>query len=266
MTQITTLLFDMDGVLWRGEQLLIEPQSFFARIREAGLKFGFATNNSTRTPDYYAEKFSNLGVQVESEQVINSALATTQYLNKQYPNGGRIHYVGEWGLAKTLEAGGFELAKDTSENGAHPLAVVAGMDREITYQKIRSASLLIRKGVPFIGTNPDKSFPTPVGLEPGAGSILAAIEAATDVSPTIIGKPQPTMFLQLLEQLGSKPEEAFVIGDRLGTDIQGGQAAGCKTALVLSGVSTRTEAEAWDAKPDIIADDVNAVLENILTS
>ncbi len=112
----------------------------------------------------------------------------------------------------------------------------------MTYQKLSRATLHIRAGAPFYGTNPDKTFPTPQGLVPGAGSILAAIEAATDVKPIIIGKPQPAMMYMALEKLGTLPEETLVVGDRLETDIAAGQAAGCKTALVLSGVSTKQQA------------------------
>ena len=143
----------------------------------------------------------------------------------------------------------------------NPLAVVAGLDRNVTYEKINQATYLINKGTPFIGTNPDKSLPTPEGFAPGAGSILAAIEAATNVQPEIIGKPQPTMFLHALNHLDEKPENTLVIGDRLETDIAGGQLAGCRTALVLSGVTTKEMAEKWKPGPDFIAENLNELIE-----
>jgi 4-nitrophenyl phosphatase len=154
------------------------------------------------------------------------------------------------GLIQTLKEFGFN-------NGAsNPLAVVVGLDKNITYEKLRIASLFIRGGVPFIGTNADKSFPTPEGLVPGAGSLIAALEAASDTKAEIIGKPQATMFYHALNYLKCAPEDVLVVGDRLETDIAGGQAAGCKTALVLSGVSTREMGEAWKPAPDLILPDL----------
>ena len=123
------------------------------------------------------------------------------------------------------------------------------------------ATLHIRAGARFYATNPDKTFPTPDGLVPGAGAILASIVAATDVQPIIIGKPKPAMMYMALENLGTTPGEALVVGDRLETDIAAGQAAGCKTALVLSGVSTREQAENWKPSPDFIFDDLSSIMD-----
>ena len=141
-----------------------------------------------------------------------------------------------------------------SDSGA--LAVIAGMDRNLTYDKLKTATLLLRSGVPFIGTNPDLTFPTPDGLVPGAGSILAALTAASDVSPIIVGKPEPLMYQMALERLNIPAEQALVVGDRPETDIAGAQQIGCRTALVLSGVTNADQASAWQPAPDIIADDL----------
>jgi 4-nitrophenyl phosphatase len=167
--------------------------------------------------------------------------------------------VGENGLKRALEESGFEPISDPQDETV-PVAVVGGFDRDLTYAKLRRATLHIRAGVPFYGTNPDRTFPTPQGLIPGAGAILAAIESATSVEPVIIGKPQPAMMHMALERLGAQPEETLVIGDRLETDIAAGQAAGCKTALVLSGVSSRAQQAAWRPAPDFIAEDLAALL------
>ncbi len=166
---------------------------------------------------------------------------------------GAVFIVGENGIQRALEERGFTPIIDPDDETT-PVAVVGSIDRSISYQKLRRATLHIRAGAPFYGTNPDKTFPTPQGLVPGAGSILAAIEAATDVKPIIIGKPQPAMMHMALERLGTTPEETLVVGDRLETDIAAGQAAGCKTALVLSGVSTRQQAKDWQPAPDFIVD------------
>ena len=224
------------------------------------LKVALATNNATRTVDEYLQKLAGFGVTLEPWQIITSSLATADTLAKEFPGGGAVFVVGENGIQRTLEERGFKPIIDPQDE-TRVVAVVAGMDRSVSYEKLRRVTFHIRAGVPFYGTNPDRTFPTPQGLAPGAGSILAAIEAATDVKPIIIGKPQPAMMDMALEKLGTKPEESLVVGDRLETDIAAGQAAGCMTALVLSGVSTREGAESWQPVPDVVAENLSKIVE-----
>jgi 4-nitrophenyl phosphatase len=134
------------------------------------------------------------------------------------------------------------------------------MDRCLTYDQLARATLLIRSGLPFIGTNPDRSFPTPQGLVPGVGAILAAVETASDVKPVIVGKPQPEMYRFALERLGLTPQETLVVGDRAETDILGAQKIGCRTALVLSGVTSPQAAQDWKPAPDWIGPDLTSLL------
>jgi 4-nitrophenyl phosphatase len=138
------------------------------------------------------------------------------------------------------------------------------MDLEFSYQKLAAAQAKILAGALFVGTNPDLTFPSPQGLTPGAGSILAAVQAASGREPVIIGKPQPEMFQLALERLAIMPGEALVVGDRLETDIAGGQTAGCQTALVLSGVTTEPVALAWSPPPAYIEPDLTSVLQRVL--
>ena len=175
----------MDGVLWRGSEPIGDLQSIFVEIDRIGWKVIFATNNATRTISQYISVLSSFGVSAEPWQVINSATAVTYYLCSKFPHGGPVYIIGEQGVIEACSEHGFY----QSDSGA--IAVIAGMDRNLTYEKLKTATLLLRAGVPFIGTNPDLTFPTPVGLVPGAGSILAALTAASDVSPTIVGKPEP---------------------------------------------------------------------------
>ena len=254
---IKALIIDMDGVIWRKHHPIGNLQKIFQKIIDKGLKYVFATNNSTETVGSYLSLLRGNGIPVEEYQVITSATATAEYLKAKFPEGGNIFVVGMEGLAITLKGYGFYIDSEDAK------AVVVGMDPTLTYEKLKTATLLIRSGVPFIGTNPDKTFPTPEGLVPGAGSMLAAIEVSTDTSPQIIGKPQGTMFLQALQTLGIQPENALVIGDRLETDIAGGQAANCKTALVLTGVSTGDMGNAWKPKVDIIAKDLETLVDQI---
>jgi len=252
---IQALILDMDGVLWRGSEAIGDLKSIFLQINKLGWKVIFATNNATRTIQQYVDLLTLFGVNAEPWQVINSANAVTYYLSSQFPHGGPVYIIGEQGILEACNQHGFY----QSEAGA--LAVIAGMDRNLTYEKLKTATLLLRRGVPFIGTNPDLTFPTPQGLVPGTGSILAALTAASDVSPIIVGKPNPTMYRIALERLEILPEQALVVGDRPETDIVGAQMIGCRSALVLSGVTNADQAAVWRPTPDIIAIDLQSILQ-----
>ncbi len=244
--EIKALILDMDGVLWRENAAIGDLPWIFDRFAALDLRVVLATNNGTRTPEQYIQKISSFGVAVTKDQIINSAMAVAHLLKKRFPNGGPVYIIGEVGLSTALKDAGFYHAEE------NVLAVIGGMDRAIDFNKLKRATLLIRAGAPFYFTNPDRTYPTPEGLIPGAGSILAALEAACDVKAIIAGKPSPALFEFALENLGSAPENTLVVGDRLETDILGGQTVHCKTALVLSGVATAAEGESWTPKIDLI--------------
>jgi 4-nitrophenyl phosphatase len=254
LTHIRGLILDMDGVLWRGAQPLGNLPGIFDKMQAKGLRVILATNNATASAAQYLEKMLSYGVVLEPWQVINSSQATALYLSRRFPAGGAVYVIGEEGLVSTLSAAGFTV----NPTGAQ--AVVVGMDRKLTYEKLRTATLLIRAGVPFIATNPDRTFPVPEGLVPGAGAIVAAVETATDVKPIVIGKPEPEMYLAALERLGTTPAETLVVGDRLETDIAGGQAIHCPTALVLSGVTSPEQAQAWMPAPELVLPDLTSLM------
>ncbi len=254
LNNIRALVLDMDGVVWRENEPIGNLPKTFDRFEKAGLKVILATNNSTKTPGQYVEKLAEMGVSVRPDQVVNSSMGVAYLLKKRFPKGGSVYIVGEKGLQTALEEEGFRISDD------HPLAVVAGIDREVSFPKLKKACLLIRSGIPFYGTNPDRTFPTPEGLIPGAGAILAALVACTDVSPIIAGKPGSTLFEFAMQRLGTTPSETLVVGDRIETDILGGVNAGCKTALVLSGVTTKEQAAVASPAPDLII----PALENLL--
>jgi 4-nitrophenyl phosphatase len=255
--QLKALIVDMDGVLWRGNQPIGDLPFIFRAIQRRDLAITLATNNATYTPDQYVEKVMRFGVNLEPRQIVNSPMAVSHYLRQKHPQGGRIYMIGEQGLRAALVDNGFDIGEE------NVLAVVVGIDWQLTYAKLEKASYLINSGVPFIGTNPDKTFPTPQGLAPGNGAILAAIEAATGVRPLVLGKPAPEMYKVAMERMATSPQETMVIGDRLETDILGAQQLGCRTGLVLSGVSSRDEAQFWQPAPDIIAVDLAALVECI---
>lgn len=261
LSSIKALILDMDGVLWKADRPLGNLPSIFERIRKKGLKFVFATNNSTRTPLQYVERLSGFGVDVDTRQVVTSSLAAAALLARQYPRGAGIYMIGEDGLREALEQKQFRILSETEAEGAQ--AVVMGMDRAISFQKASEAALLIRAGVPFFGTNPDKTFPTPRGEIPGAGAWLSVLVTATGIQPLIAGKPFPYLIELSLEILGTTAAESLVVGDRLDTDIAAGQAVGCPTALVLSGVSTRREAETWAPPVDLIAENLSSLCDQL---
>lgn len=235
---IAAVVMDMDGVLWRGSEPLPGLQEIFQWLLESGIPFALATNNSSRTPASYVEKLAAMGVpDIPEQAIVTSATATAAYLQTRYLAGTKLHVVGMNGLRQSLDAAGFDISGTHTEDDPVK-AVVVGIDTDLTYEKLKQAALLIRAGADFIGTNPDKSLPAPEGQLPGAGSLLAALEAATDVSPTVIGKPEAPMFEAALKVVNAAPEKTLMIGDRLETDIAGAQKVGMKTALVFTGVTS----------------------------
>ena len=244
---IKAIISDMDGVLWRGSQALPGMTAFFDRLFERELDFVLATNNSSRTQSDYVDKLASMGVSgILPRHIVTSGTATVSYLQRRYSAGARIHVLGGPGLKRMLSEAGYELVDACAE------AVVCGIDFDLTYEKARRATLLIRSGARFIGTNPDPSFPAPEGLVPGAGSIIALIAAASGQSPAIIGKPERGMFDAALRQLGARPEETLMIGDRIGTDIAGAKALSIQTALVMTGVETEESLRMSEIQPDMI--------------
>ena len=256
---IKALIIDMDGVIWRSDTPIGDLASIFKRIRARGLKFVFATNNSTKTSEQYMQRLQEFGVDVELWQVITSSQAVAHAVAQKSPRGTKVFMIGEDGIRMALEEKGFEIV--SVENATQAQAVVMGIDREINFQKVSEATLLVRSGIPFYVTNTDRTFPTPRGEIPGSGAWVSIITTATDVQPIVAGKPFPFLMELSLEKLGTKKEETLVVGDRLETDIAAGQAMGCPCALVLSGVSTKEQADAWSPKINIIANDLATLFE-----
>jgi 4-nitrophenyl phosphatase len=243
LRKIRGLVIDMDGVLWQGDVPMPGLPEFLAALRRRQIKFILATNNNTQTPEGFVQKARRLGVDVGPEQVVTAAIATVHYLKLHYPPGSRIYVVGEAPLKGLIAEAGFTLA----DTGAS--AVVATMDRQLTYEMLKRATLLIRAGADFIAPNPDPSYPTPEGIVPGGGAIVAAIATACDRQPRIMGKPEGWIFRLALERMGLRPEETASLGDRLMTDIEGGQRMGLQTILVLSGISTLADLAASPVQP-----------------
>jgi 4-nitrophenyl phosphatase len=247
-------VIDMDGVLWEGERPLPGLIEFFAALRQRPIRFVLATNNASRRPEQYVTKLAGMGVTVTVDEVFTSAQATALYLRERSANGARVCAIGEEGLLRALAETGFQLCPLYDVTAEY---VVVGIDRELSWDKLATATLNIRAGAQFIGTNPDRTLPTERGVTHGNGAILAALEAATGLAPVVIGKPEPIMYQQALQRLQSDAAVTVAIGDRLDTDILGAVRAGLPSVLVLSGISKRSDLDNVTYRP-------TWVLENII--
>jgi 4-nitrophenyl phosphatase len=253
LADITHLVIDMDGVLYVGETPAPRLVEFFAFLRRRPIGFMLATNNSTLSPTQYAAKLARMGVEVAPSEILTSGTATAQFLARHYPSGTRVHVFGEASVREAMVEQGFVLSDEDVA------AVVVTMDRKITYEKMTRAVLLIRQGARFVATNLDPTRPTEEGLVPGTGAFVAAIATGAECQPVAIGKPEPTMYELAMAQIGARPDTTAALGDRLDTDMLGGRRAGLTTVLVLSGATSRAEAEAWE--PDYIFADIAELLD-----
>lgn len=246
-------LIDLDGTLYRGNEVIPYAQAFIAKLVMDQLPFLLVTNNSSRTPEQVSNHLRELGITVSPESIYTSSGAAVQYI-QEHQAARRVAVIGEAGLRSTLTDSGFILTED------QPEILVQGIDREFTYAKLTAAVRFLSAGASFVLTNPDLLLPSHTGLLPGAGSIAASITAASGVSPVIIGKPSPIIMNYAIRKLGLAAENVWVIGDNILTDIQGGALAGCKTALVLTGVATPDnvidQLARTDVKPDLICNDL----------
>ncbi len=250
LRDIRALVIDMDGVLWRGNVPLPGLAEFFALLRRRSISFRLATNNANKTPGQYVHKLASMGVEVAPDYILTSAVVTAQYLAATAP-GASVYVIGGDGLRQAVLDYGLHLS-----NGDHADFVAVGWDPELTYGQLSEATLLIRAGAKFIGCNPDRTWPGERGLLPGNGATLAFLQASTDVAPLIIGKPERTMFDVALKAMGADPAYTAMLGDRLETDIVGGQKAGLRTILVLTGASDEAALAASPVKPDWVFDGI----------
>jgi 4-nitrophenyl phosphatase len=262
-SQIRALIIDMDGVLWHGSEAMPGLTGFFETLRARDLRFILATNNASLTPEQYVKKLAGMGVEVSLDEVMTSGMATAMYLAETHdPAKTRIFVLGEEGLLKPLRDLGFTLTglyELNRENSQGADIVVSGKDHGINWDKLATATLNIRAGAQFIGTNGDTTLPTERGLTHGNGAILAALEAATGIKPLIVGKPEPIMYQQAIAKLGADLNETIAIGDKLETDILGAIRTGIRSLMVLSGVSSEDDLHRSEYQPTWVLPDIRAV-------
>jgi 4-nitrophenyl phosphatase len=266
LSHIENLILDMDGVLWTGNTPMPGLADFFAVLERAKLGFVLATNNASGTASKYRQKLAGFGLEIAEDRILTSAEATAEFLGERYQSGTEVYVVGADGLHEAMTARGYRVITPSEvKRGASAELVVAGFNREVTYDDLAMGALLVHRGAAFYGTNPDPSYPSELGPLPGAGALLSVISTTTGVDPIVIGKPGPAIFRQAVERLGGSKHNTAMVGDRLSTDIAGGANAGLQTILLLSGVSSRADLVDCPTKPDFIFEDIGELTCHLKT-
>jgi NagD protein len=254
--EIRSWLMDMDGVLVREEQAVPGADRFIARLRELEIPFLVLTNNSIYTRRDLSARLRVSGLEVPEEAIWTSALATARFLESQRP-GGSAFVIGEAGLTTALHSAGYTMTD------VAPDYVVLGETRTYSFERITRAIRLIASGARFIATNPDTTGPTPDGPLPATGSVAALISRATGHEPYFIGKPNPLMMRSALNAIDAHSETSAMIGDRMDTDVVSGLEAGMETILVLTGMTTREQAERYPYRASRIVESVAALIDEL---
>jgi NagD protein len=238
-------LIDMDGVIYRGGELIEGADRFIAELQSQDVPFLFLTNNSQRTRRDVAKKIERLGIRVSESHVYTCAMATARFLASQKPNG-TAYVIGEGGLLTALHKNGFSIVdKD-------PDYVVVGEGRSLNFEMAEQALRMILGGAKLVATNMDPNCPTQNGLRPGCGAVVAMLEAASGVKAFSVGKPSPIMLRAARKEMGLSTDETVVIGDTMETDILGGTQLEYKTILVLSGSTNEKDLRNYAYQPDLI--------------
>lgn len=242
MKRYQVYCFDLDGTVYHGTEPVPEAVSFIGNLRKNGIEPYYITNNSSATPKQVQQKLAAFGITAKAENIMTSAIATAKYCNELYA-GATVQMIGEVGLQEALQGEGIQIVQE------NPDVVVMGIDREINYEKLAGVSLAIRAGAKFIATNGDKAIPTERGLLPGSGSFVKLVEYSTEITPTLIGKPELYLFGYIQEQSGVSKEEMVMIGDNYDTDILGGIRYGIDTVHIDGGVTSLEEVKGKKDQP-----------------
>ena len=228
--KISAIISDLDGVTYCGDEPIESAIRVFQRWHDIGLPYAFVTNNSTKSAKEFSNKLNVMGIPISPERIITTSAVAANKLNKLLKPKSRVMVIGEPALIQAISDCNFNIADKNVD------AVIAGLDRNFTHKKLALAQTALLNGAHFIGTNPDPMLPKNGGFEPGAGSILKAIETASGIAPTIIGKPKPDLVNMALSILGTDQQSTFMVGDQIMTDIAAGHAAGIPTIRVRTGV------------------------------
>lgn len=239
-------LIDLDGTIYKGRERIPAGERFIQRLQEQEIPYLLVTNNTTRTPqmvqDMLAQQFN---IKTPLETIYTATMATVDYM-KDMNRGQTVYVIGETGLKSAISEAGY------IEDKENPAYVVVGLDSQVTYDMLATATLAIAKGALFIGTNPDLNIPTEKGLMPGAGSLVALLEAATRVKPVFIGKPNAIIMNKALDILQVKRSEAIMVGDNYLTDIMAGIQNDIASLLVTTGFTKAEEVPNLPIQPDYV--------------
>ena len=262
MLPYTTYLIDLDGVIYRGNELLPGAKEFVAWLDANHKKYLYLTNNSFASGAQVLAKLIRLDIPADAAHLLTAGQAAAQNIARRFPKGV-VYVVGEEPLIELVKAQGLSVAPIDSDDAD---AVLVGLDRDFDYAKLTSAMSAVRAGAVFITINRDPVLPVQGGFIPGTGSLAAAIEAASGISPEVVGKPEPTLLYEAMHLLGSQPDETVMVGDGLGVDILAGKNAGTHTLLLLSGATSRDTLAASTLQPDHVYDDLAAVMKDLTST
>jgi 4-nitrophenyl phosphatase len=257
LRQCRAVLFDMDGVIYVGNQPLPGVQALFDYLDATGRKWLCITNNASNTSALFADKLAKMNIRATPDHILGSAEATASWLAGQTVKGSKVIMLGMDGLRSALLKEEFTLVTDPKEAEY----AVVGINFHLTYDLLADVALAIRNGARFIGTNTDPTYPSERGQIPGTGSVLALLSAATGVQPEVVGKPYPGMYQLAMRRLAVQTGETLMVGDRYETDIVGAAKMGLITAGVLTGISSRAEFEQGNPRPDHILSGLPELLE-----
>jgi NagD protein len=256
LSRVRHVVLDMDGTLYRGGQLFATTLPFLERLHRRGIGSTFLTNNTSRSKADYVQKLRDFAIDADEERIYTPADSTITYLGRHLLGVRRLAVLGTPSLVRQFEEAGFTVGWDAPE------AVIVGFDTTLTYDRLCRAAYWVSTGLPFVATHPDLVCPTdePTVLV-DCGAICACLTAATGRTPVVLGKPDPSILLDLCARLGLAPEQVAMVGDRLYTDIAMAQRAGVPAVLVLSGEATAAEAAALARPPDLVVADVGELGE-----
>jgi HAD superfamily hydrolase (TIGR01450 family) len=252
-------VLDLDGVVYIGAEAVPGAPGFLARARDAGMKLAYVTNNAARPPSVVADHLSALGVPADASDVVNSAQAAARLLSDRFPAGSPVYVIGGLGLEEALREQGLS---PVQELAADPVAVVSGYNPDLRWRVVMNGAILVARGLPWVATNMDMSVPTDAGEAPGNGVLVNAVAGFAGREPEVAGKPLTPLFDETWIRVGGR--RPLVIGDRLDTDIEGANAAGLDSLLVLTGVTGLRElvAAAPRQRPTYLAMDLAGLGES----
>jgi glycerol 3-phosphatase-2 len=246
-------LLDLDGVVYVGAHAVAGAPEHLAAARAAGMHLAFVTNNASRPPAAVADHLTELGIAAASNEVVTSAQAASRMLAGMLAAGAKVFVIGGLGLFEALEAEGLVPVQAIAQD---PVAVVSGYHPDLPWRTVIEGAILVRRGLPWVASNTDRTVPTMHGPGPGNGVLVAAVAGFAERTPVVAGKPEPPLFLETIRRVGG--EQPLVVGDRLDTDIEGAVRAGYDSLLVMTGVTGLRELVAIPAglRPTYVAPDL----------